>query len=216
MKKRKYILVLSGGGAKGAFQAGALKYIMKHGFYHGREHVPGNKVKFDYIAGISAGSLNAVMVAMGQSSKLEKLWKEEIGGNPEKIWTSDFVEAVDGKIVAKEGILKKVLPKIGLFKGLGLMLSKKKQKRLGKEVLDKITAIESFASNAPLKERLDELVDIEQIKDTLLRVGYVSLDSGKYHTVTHKEFSKNNAQFKKAILASTAMPVVWKPVSEVH
>lgn len=216
MKKRKYILVLSGGGGKGAFQVGALDYIFKHGFYHGEEHVPGNKVKFNYIAGISAGSLNAVMVAMNKFEELKHLWLNEIAGNPEKIWTSDFVEATEGGIVKpKEGVLQKVLPKIGLFKGLGLMLSKKKQKRLGREVLDKITAIESFASNTPLKERLDDLVDIELIQNTLLRVGYVSLDSGQYHTVKHTDFSKNNAQFKKAILASTAMPVVWEPIDEV-
>lgn len=52
MRQKKYILVLSGGGAKGAFQAGALKYIFEHGFYHGQEHINGDAVHFDYIAGV--------------------------------------------------------------------------------------------------------------------------------------------------------------------
>lgn len=178
---------------------------------HGEEHVPGKDLKFAHIAGISAGSLNAVMVAMQQFPELEHLWKNVIAGNPNKIWTSDYV---DENLKPKNDLFKRFLPKIGLLKGLGLLLSDKKKAKLGKEVLDKILEIKSFASNAPLAERLKELVDKDKIQDTSLRVGYVSLNSGQYHTVKHDDFDKNE-QFQKAILASTAMPVIWEPVDEV-
>jgi NTE family protein len=47
----KRALVLSGGSAKGAFQAGAIKAFLDHGY------------KFDSVYGISVGSLNGVFIA---------------------------------------------------------------------------------------------------------------------------------------------------------
>lgn len=213
MKKQKFILVLSGGGAKGAFQIGALDYIFKNGFKVGGRHIPGNRVKFDYIAGISAGSLNAVMVAMNKFPELVDLWTNKIAGHPEQIWTSKFVEVLDGKLQAKKGALQKFLPEVKL-KNFFRLFSKKGRSKLGKEVINKIIGIESFASNEPLRQTLEELIDLQKIKNTILRVGYVSLNSGEYHTVKHSDF-KDNQQLSKAVLASAAMPVIWKPVDEV-
>lgn len=63
-------LVLSGGGAKGAFQAGALEVLRDSGF------------TFDAISGISVGSLNGAMLATGQLDELIEVWR---GVTPEKI-----------------------------------------------------------------------------------------------------------------------------------
>lgn len=213
MKKKKLILVLSGGGAKGAFQIGALDYIFKNGFKVGGEYIAGKDVKFDYIAGVSAGGLNAVMVAMNKFPELYKLWSEKIAGHPEQIWTSDFVEVAEGKLQAKKGGLQKFLPKIKL-KNIFRLITKKGRAKLGKEVVDKIVDIEAFASNKPLRNILESLIDLKKIKETILRVGYVSLNSGEYHTVKHSDF-EDNKEFAKAILASAAMPVIWKPVDKV-
>lgn len=59
----KIALVLSGGGAKGAFQAGAERYAREAKGYH-----------WDIIAGVSAGALNAGMLAMQKYSQLWELW----------------------------------------------------------------------------------------------------------------------------------------------
>lgn len=59
----KRALVLSGGGAKGAFQVGALEYM-----------VGVQQMKFDIIAGVSTGALQAVMLAMGKFERLRELW----------------------------------------------------------------------------------------------------------------------------------------------
>ncbi len=56
-------LVLSGGGAKGAFQAGALEVLREAGY------------KYKAISGISVGSLNGVMLATNQFDKLIKIWQ---------------------------------------------------------------------------------------------------------------------------------------------
>ena len=64
----KVALVLSGGGAKGAFQFGAIKYI--------EEVMKKIYPDFEYkiIAGVSVGALNAVMLAMDKFNDLEEIW----------------------------------------------------------------------------------------------------------------------------------------------
>lgn len=60
----KKALVLSGGGARGAYQAGCFEFFESIGY------------KFDVVAGTSVGSINAVAIASGMSSQnLNELWK---------------------------------------------------------------------------------------------------------------------------------------------
>jgi NTE family protein len=59
----KRALVLSGGGAKGAFQAGALEHLIKT-----------KGMEFDIVCGVSVGALNGTMVAQGDFDLLKELW----------------------------------------------------------------------------------------------------------------------------------------------
>jgi predicted acylesterase/phospholipase RssA len=62
--------VLSGGGARGAYEAGALKWLFRD--------VAAGRRPFDIICGTSAGAINAAFAAMGTSSaidQVEQLWK---------------------------------------------------------------------------------------------------------------------------------------------
>lgn len=56
-------LALSGGAAKGSYQAGALTKLTELG------------ATFDTLSGVSAGALNASMLATGQLSRLARLWE---------------------------------------------------------------------------------------------------------------------------------------------
>lgn len=56
-------LILSGGGARGAFQAGAEKYAREVKGYH-----------WDIIAGVSVGALNGAMLAMEKYERLWQIW----------------------------------------------------------------------------------------------------------------------------------------------
>lgn len=56
-------VVLSGGGSKGAFQVGALNYLMGSLGY-----------TFDVVTGVSVGSLNASMVAQNKLRELNAFW----------------------------------------------------------------------------------------------------------------------------------------------
>ncbi|MEY4744282.1 MAG: hypothetical protein RL272_227 [Candidatus Parcubacteria bacterium] len=60
---KKTALVLSGGGAKGAFQVGAEKYARQAKGY-----------RWDVIAGVSIGAFNGAMLAMGRHKALEEFW----------------------------------------------------------------------------------------------------------------------------------------------
>lgn len=56
-------LVLSGGGAKGAYEAGVAAELVEH------------RVPIRLVAGSSAGALNAAMIADGRVGRLEALWR---------------------------------------------------------------------------------------------------------------------------------------------
>ncbi len=60
---KKTALILSGGGAKGAFQAAAERYAREVKGYH-----------WDIIAGVSVGALNGTMLAMQKYDRLWQIW----------------------------------------------------------------------------------------------------------------------------------------------
>lgn len=73
---KKTALVLSGGGAKGAFQAGAERYAREVKGYH-----------WDIIAGVSVGALNGAMLAMEKYSRLMEIWNTI---SDEQVYTGGF------------------------------------------------------------------------------------------------------------------------------
>src|SRR4030067_2392365 len=69
-------LILSGGGARGAFQVGAEKYIREVKGFH-----------WDIIAGVSVGAMNGAMLAMHRYTRLLELW-DSISN--EQVYTGGF------------------------------------------------------------------------------------------------------------------------------
>lgn len=68
MGKKKIGLVFAGGGAKGAYQVGVYKAMLK------------SRIKIDGVTGTSIGSFNAAMIAAGDFDKLEYFWlNDDIG-----------------------------------------------------------------------------------------------------------------------------------------
>jgi NTE family protein len=78
-------LVLSGGGARGAYQAGVLAGLLEHGFLE--------ETQFDFLVGSSAGSLNAAMLASRAEDpaagvqELERIWREI---HADKVYRTDI------------------------------------------------------------------------------------------------------------------------------
>jgi NTE family protein len=75
-KAKKTALILSGGGARGAFQCGAERYAREVKGYH-----------WDIIAGVSVGALNGAMLAMEKYQRLSEVWNT-ISNN--QVYTGGF------------------------------------------------------------------------------------------------------------------------------
>ncbi len=73
---KKTALILSGGGAKGAFQCGAEKYAREV-----------KKYRWDIIAGVSVGALNGAMLASGKYQRLFEIWNTI---SNDKVYTGGF------------------------------------------------------------------------------------------------------------------------------
>ena len=73
---KKIALILSGGGARGAFQVGAEKYAREVKGY-----------QWDIIAGVSVGAMNGAMLAMHRYTRLMELWD---GISDAQVYTGGF------------------------------------------------------------------------------------------------------------------------------
>lgn len=226
--KTKYALVLSGGGFKGAFQVGALKYLKENW-----QKITGSTdpMKFNIISGVSAGSINGSMLAMGRFELLEEIW-QLIGENgASEIYTSEFIDtdSKEDKLKFKFDILSlakrfnlKIDIDLNFFQKIELMFSKEKRKELFQELLRKLgdslkenyKNFRSVATNKPLLEKLKLYLDRSKIDSTVFTAGFVSLNTGTYHSIKHDEFATNE-DFINGVLASTAIPLVWEPVDKV-
>lgn len=211
-KKKKLILILSGGGAKGAFQVGAWNRIVQQGLQFGDTRLD---VKIpDAVFGISAGALNGAMIAMGKFRDLLKLWNQ-IAGNPQEIYTSQFLKTEGDKVKFDTDALMKYLTDGLSFIDKSRLMFKRKRKKTIKKIMAKLLELDSLSSNVPLACKLSELISISDIKSEVFKAGFVSLTDGKYHSLRHDKFP-NDQELQKAVLASASLPMIWSPVSHIQ
>jgi len=173
-------LVLSGGGLKGAFQAGAIYHFVVH-----------RRCDFREIAGVSVGSLNAVILAQAQRDE-----------NPEaslKNMAERAEELVDlwQNIRSSKQILKPRWP--GWMWALAV--------RYG------LFGTESINTFDPLMHLIQSNVDMDALgRGRPVRVGSVSLWDGTYREVGPGATFPNNDRkyFLKYVYASALVPIVGK------
>jgi predicted acylesterase/phospholipase RssA len=177
---KKRALVLSGGGLKGAFQAGAIYHFTVH-----------RSCDFNEIAGVSVGSLNAVILAQAQRDESPEASLKNMAGQAEKLvelWQS---------IRSSKQILKPRWP--GWMWALGL--------RYGLLGTDSINTFD------PLMHLIQTNVDIDALdRGRPVRVGSVSLWDGTYREVGPSATFPNNDRkiFLRYVYASALIPVVGK------
>ncbi len=215
---KKYALVLSGGGFKGAFQLGALQYIRKNWKAITGENT---EMHFDIVAGVSVGALNGVMVGMNKFEMLEQLW-DEAKKNSDIIYTSEIVQVGgDGKPKIKPGLVATL--KNRLFPNWNwatiawnALFAKQK---LANEFETNFKKFRSIANFQPLFGRLRDFSDISalELNKTLFMCGFVNLDDGNYYRVVSNNLpgadnASKSKNLAKAIWASASLPIVWDPV----
>lgn len=223
---KKYALVLSGGGFKGAFQVGALKFLKKNWNLIDPNAA---EMKFDLIAGVSVGTLNGYLIASEQYELMETLWKQIGENGVEEIYTSDFIDtaAQSERAVVKIDLKKligKFLPNLtaslSVWKLLGALFSPRKFfdqliSKAGPELSGNLKNFKSIADYSPLRNKLQNLVKKDAIQQGKFKCGFVSLNDGKYYSFPHDQFTTDE-DFQQAMLASAAMPIVWEPVSRIN
>ena len=208
--QKKYALVLSGGGFKGAFQVGALQYLLENGIRHNDGTVMINP-KFDFIAGVSVGALNGSFMAMEDFEGLKKLWNDVGTKGSSQIYTSDLVEVQGPKIKAKfDNILKKILPESTLSLAFKFIFQKQ---QLLDSIGQRFDQIKSIADSQPLRNTL-----MQQIKRSKFKIpftmGFASLVDGKYHSPQPKDFDSDQ-ELAKAVLASATLPMVFPYIDAI-
>ncbi|MBY5957848.1 patatin-like phospholipase family protein [Membranicola marinus] len=210
-KKKKLALVLSGGGFKGAFQIGALEYLLYNPVMIENEVLDINH--FDIISGVSVGSLNGAFVATRQLETLKEIWFDKIiHEGPDIVYTSKYLE--HGKPDIKK-ILTELVPDLSIWQRLLLIFSRSRQEKFARQVLKNFLDLEGLADNTPLLELLKKHVHLDKFKDVDYKMGFVSLRDGRYKSVSHHQLP-NNKELQKAIMASSTMPVIWPPIPYIH
>lgn len=156
------MLILSGGGSKGAFQAGVIDQLNHQNW------------EPDAVAGISVGALNGALVATGKANELVKIWQDL---REEQVLKRRKVD---------RSIKSFLLHKIGI----------------GKPTL-------GFFDNSPLKQKLRESIGRKFEKH--FYCGTVNIETGDFHEHVARPLMVP-WNLLDAIIASTAIPVVFDPV----
>lgn len=214
-------LVLSGGGAKGAYQAGMMKALLEMG------------VEVDMIAGASIGALNGAVLASAPDlptgvARLEDLWLQ--------------IGQMEVLQVDKKAVLKMV-GYLSLLVSAGLRMPALPAQILASSVFDVRGYIyklckkwgvdyspedDAFLADHPLQEMLQKFLDMNQLQQGFPL--YISVYESRgllqdFPRVLGAEFlgidtplskflhiqSLPPAQQKDALLASAALPLLFKP-----
>ncbi len=174
-------IALGGGGARGAYEMGALKALKEMGYLK----------DLDMISGVSVGSINASVVAMDMLDQGENFW---LSNRSETIFSQS------------SSVIKTLLDK-------------------------KLTLLDKgFYETKALEALMDDLFDFDKIRQKKVLVGvsyvgdentgffelikanlkYVFENKKGMHYINLKSLSDED--IKKTILASCAIPMMFKPV----
>ena len=197
-------LVLSGGGARGAYEAGVVTALCE-------------REEFDIVCGTSIGAINAALTAQGDTSRLRALWREVPersmirGVSPiEELWT------VIGRRDRRRSLGEVI---VDVVRGVGaLRYAHPKLLRRLTHVLDP----------APIVKMLSAVLDYDRLERTLI-VGVTNLTLarpeafyafGKADGEREDEFASRETasvrlsreNYATSILASAAIPLAFPKV----
>jgi len=185
------ILVLQGGGALGAYQAGAYEALSERG------HEP------DWVAGISIGAINGAIIAGNRPAdriaRLREFWERVSSG-------------LQGLPLPARFQLRSIFNEASALMSLAGGAPGFFTPRLLPPVLAPAGGPEdiSYYSSAPLLETLGELVDFDHLRQgaTRLSVGAVNITTGNFAYFDSQRQSLGPAH----VMASGALPPGLPPV----
>jgi NTE family protein len=182
-------LVLQGGGALGAYQAGVYEGLMEH------------DSQLDWVAGVSIGAINAAIIAGNapgkRVAKLAEFWQLLSSGPGQSMPVSWGDRAAMNQWSAASA----------MWMGIPGFFKPRMDPSL---LLGGAAPVLSYYDTSPLKSTLERLVDFDRInsRETRLSVGAVDVRSGNsiyFDNSTHKIRVEH-------IMASGALPPGFPPV----
>jgi len=141
----KTAIVLSGGGARGAFEAGALRSLSKH-------------KTFDIVCGTSIGAINAAFAAQLAFEELEQLWATI--SNQKIVRFIDTVNRLDVFVNDVEGLRGKPFAALGNFHLVNDWFKIGSKKAL--------LALRGLMDPDPIRSLLEPVLSINALKSTLI------------------------------------------------
>src|SRR5260221_5433582 len=191
MAKERVILVLQGGGALGAYQAGAFEALSQH------------ELSPDWVAGISIGAINGAIIAgnapENRVKRLRSFWERVSSG-------------LQGIPLTGDGHHRTIFNEASALLGLYFGVPGFFEPRFPPPILTSANgpASLSYYSTEPLIRTLSELVDLDYLnrQGPRLSVGAVNIRTGNLAF-----FDKGKQELSlEHILASGALPPGLPPV----
>jgi len=207
-------IVLSGGGAMGDFELGALVALYNRG------------VRPEIVAGTSVGAINGAAIAQGEGglSQLQSIWFS-LRSNSDMYLEDVSLNGVSDQVKAYLSLSAAHLI-VDLTLGMGPLLP---LWPIGDLVLyaipiadlydlfNRVKAAKSLFNLNPIRAKLLAQLDANKVKNSgiKLRLAMVSLESGKLRFVDEQgKFTDDNTQVSllDAVLASASIPFIFPPV----
>lgn len=216
-------LVLSGGGAKGAYHVGVVKALAEYG------------IQADAIAGASIGALNGSLLATSQSmqqgyERLNQVWQQLSQQSPLKIQSKSVFVPSYLVLLASFGLrlnIPNMIRYIAFRSGKELLQRFNLYPETLKKLEDQLSGPDSLLDNAPLTALLDEYLNWPALQQgTPLYVsvykshgGLIDLmgcvaamldikDTAPSEFFSLQQLSEHD--WKNALMASAALPLLYE------
>ena len=200
---KEYGLVLSGGGAKGAFEIGVWRWLEKTGLIH----------KISGISGTSVGAMNSILLSCTTLEEAENIWCS--------IQQDDFTHIDAESLDRAANTVKRIVENIAfqsmdantiplIIKDL-LLLSKNSvitQEKLA-EIIDLVLS-NSFTDRIVFSCVARASLQIQNEPPAESSLGAVH--NADYYCLN----GRTNEEIRKCVLASAAIPIIYDPVTINH
>lgn len=222
-KQLKTGLVLSGGGAKGAYHVGVVKALAEYG------------IEADAIAGASIGALNGSLLATSKSmrqgyQRLNKVWQQLSQQSPLKFQSKNIFIPSYLVLLASFGLrfnTPNMVRYIAYRSGKELLQRFNIYPEYLKNLEEKLTGPESVLDNTPLTSLIDEYLKWDNLKQGIpLYVSTYKSDGGLLDLLgciaamldikdtAPSEFfclqQLSEQNWKNALMASAALPLLYE------